>query len=99
MAEHDQGFVLTRFDTLMNSVRFARDVADGFCMQVMQGNDTDSFGATSGSLLGAFFGPGHLERRWVEPFNDTIRLSLATTWESSLSRLVTRMSALPELVA
>jgi ADP-ribosylglycohydrolase len=96
--EYSHCRILQEIGTLMNSVRFARVVADGFCLQVMQGNDTDSFGATSGSFLGAFFGRGHLVRRWVEPFNDRIHLALATTWISTLSKLIDRMSALPAVV-
>ncbi|NLF40875.1 ADP-ribosylglycohydrolase family protein [bacterium] len=81
--------------TLINTLCFARDVGDGICMQVAQGNDTDSFGATAGSLLGAFFGPGHLDDRWLAPFNDTIHLGMADEHEQSLSRLAKRMGRLP----
>jgi ADP-ribosylglycohydrolase len=81
--------------TLINAVHFARDVGHGICLQVSQGNDTDSFGATAGSLLGALMGPGHLEKRWLEPFNDEIHIALARFHEHSLSRLARRMSELP----
>ncbi len=91
--------ILQEVGTVMNSLRFAADVGHGVCLQVMQGNDTDSFGATCGSILGAYFGPGHLEERWTAPFNDTIQLALATTWISSVSELTERMAALPALVA
>jgi hypothetical protein len=64
----------------------------------MQGNDTDSYGATAGSLLGAYFGPGHLEERWLEPFHDTIHVALANFHEQSLSALAKRMGKLPSLV-
>lgn len=87
--------VLQEVGTLVNTVRFAEDVGDGICIQVMQGNDTDSFGATAGSILGSFFGPGHLAEHWTAPFGDRIQLALATTWESSLSHLTDRMAALP----
>jgi ADP-ribosylglycohydrolase len=90
--------VLQEVGTLVNTLHFARDVGDGICIQVMQGNDTDSFGATAGSLLGTWFGPGHLESRWLEPFDDRIQLALATTWISSLSELTARMGALPERI-
>ena len=39
--------------TLISTLRFAARAEDGICMQVSQGNDTDSYGATAGSLLGA----------------------------------------------
>ncbi len=85
--------------TVINSLRFATDVGHGVCLQVMQGNDTDSFGATCGSILGAYFGPDHLEERWLAPFNDTIQLALAATWESSITALGERFAALPALIA
>jgi ADP-ribosylglycohydrolase len=90
--------VLQEVGTLVNTLRFAADVGDGICKQVMQGNDTDSFGATCGSILGAWFGPGHLDERWTAPFQDRIQLAMATTWESSLSALTSRMAALPAVV-
>ena len=93
--EHGHCRILQEIGTLVNTLRFARDVGDGICIQVMQGNDTDSFGATAGSILGARFGPGHLEDRWVTPFRDRIQLSMAMTWETSLSALTARMAALP----
>ncbi|MNI54586.1 hypothetical protein D3C73_1094860 [compost metagenome] len=64
----------------------------------MQGNDTDSFGATAGSLLGVYFGPGSLETRWLEPFEDRIHTGLSYFHEQKLSRLVERMGRLPELL-
>lgn len=91
--------VLQEVGTLVNTLRFATDVGDGICIQVMQGNDTDSFGATAGSILGAFFGPGHLDARWTDPFQDRIQLALATTWVSSISELTRRAGRLPGIGA
>lgn len=88
--------VLQEIGTLVNTLRFARSVGDGICLQVMQGNDTDSFGATAGSILGAFY--GSVEERWVAPFQDRVQLAMATTWVSSVSELAARMAALPSLV-
>ena len=85
--------------TLINTLRFAEDIGDGICKQVSQGNDTDSYGATAGSLLGAYFGPGYLEERWLAPFNDDIHTALAWFYERSLSKLAKRMGALPKRVA
>ena len=81
--------------TLINTLFHAQNIGDGFCKQVMQGNDTDSYGATSGSILGLYFGPGHLEPRWLEPFNDDIHTALAWFFERSLSKLAARMAQLP----
>ncbi|WP_308636458.1 ADP-ribosylglycohydrolase family protein [Paenibacillus silvisoli] len=84
--------------TLINTLLHADNVGDGICKQVMQGNDTDSFGATAGSLLGAYFGPEGLDPRWLAPFGDTIHTGLANLNETSLSALAARVSLLPEIV-
>lgn len=82
--------------TLLNTARFARDVGDGIGMQVCQGNDTDSFGATAGSYLGALLGPTAFDREhWTGRFRDDIHLALATCHLRSLSELAHRMSRLP----
>ena len=81
---------------MLNTSRFAADVGDGIGMQVMQGNDTDSFGATAGSYLGALLGPAAFDRsHWLDRFNDDIHLALATCHIHSLSELATRMGRLP----
>jgi len=80
---------------LINTLIFAEDVGHGICIQVSQGADTDSFGATSGSLLGAYFGPGFLDESWIKPFNDDIHTGLAWFFERSVSKLAKRMSRLP----
>ncbi len=85
--------------TVMNSVYFARDVGDGFCKQVMQGNDTDSFGATVGSILGVLMGPDHLDRRWSDPLRDDVQTALAMFHERSLDAIATRVSQLPAHLA
>jgi hypothetical protein len=90
--------VYQEIGTLMNTLRFAEDVGDGICKQVMQGNDTDSFGATAGSLLGAYFGPDGLDPRWIAPFRDTIHTGLALFHEQSLSRLAKRIGQLPSIL-
>lgn len=90
--------VYQEIGTLMVTLKFAGDVGDGICKQVMTGNDTDSFGATAGSILGIFFGPGHLEERWTAPFNNRIHTTLANFHEQDLAALTERMGRLPALV-
>ncbi len=80
--------------TLVNTLRFATSVGDGVCKQVSQGNDTDSYGATAGAILGVMFGPGHLEDRWLAPFNDIIHTRLAGFYESSLQATASRVADL-----
>ena len=84
--------------TLINTLRFAAGVEDGICLQVSQGNDTDSYGATAGSLLGVLHGRAP-EARWLAPFNDEIRTTVAGLYESSLTKVAQRMGRLPHLVA
>lgn len=91
--------VYLELGTLMNTFRFASSVGDGICKQVSQGNDTDSFGATAGSLLGCAFGPGHLEPRWLAPLHDDLHTALAWFYERSIAAVAKRMGRLPALVA
>lgn len=90
--------VYQEIGTLMVTLRFAADVGEGLGLQVCQGNDTDSFGATAGSLLGALLGPQMFDPRWTAPFNDRIHLALATFHETSLSAVAERMTRLPDRV-
>ncbi len=84
--------------TLLNTLKFAEDVGHGIGLQVSQGNDTDSFGATAGSMLGVLFGPGHLAAHWLEPFGNRIEHALAGLHEFSLDTLAGRMAQLPARV-
>jgi ADP-ribosylglycohydrolase len=87
--------VYQEIGTLLSTARFANDVGDGLGKQVCQGNDTDSFGATAGSYLGALLGPGAFDtEHWTGRFNDRIHLALATFHEQSLSALAARMGQL-----
>ena len=83
---------------LINTLKFAENTGHGICIQVSQGADTDSFGATAGSLLGAYFGPGHLDQSWLVPFNDDIHSGMSWFFERSLSSLGRRMSELPRQI-
>jgi ADP-ribosylglycohydrolase len=95
--EYGNCAIFQEIGTVINTLRFARDVGHGVCIQVSQGNDTDSFGALAGALLGVHFGPGHLEPRWLEPFNDRLQTRLAGFYDSSLSSTAHRVAALTRL--
>lgn len=95
--EYSHCMVYQECGTLINTLRFATSIGDGICKQVSQGNDTDSFGATAGSILGVYWGPGHLEPRWLKPFNDEIRTGLSFFPERSLSAVAQRMGKLASL--
>lgn len=97
--EHGHCQVYQEIGTVINTLRFARDSGEGICMQVSQGNDTDSFGCTAGSILGAFHGPGALHPRWLAPFNDIIQTTIAGFSEQRLSIVAQRMGRLPRRLA
>lgn len=82
--------------TVINTVRFARDTGHGLGLQVSQGLDTDSFGASAGAILGARFGSHGLDGHWLKPFGDELRTSVAGFHEHSLRTVAARMAGLPE---
>ncbi len=90
--DHGHCRITQEIGTLINTVTFAGDVGEGICIQVMQGNDTDSFGATAGSVLGARW--GHVDLRWIAPFRDDLHTALAMFHERSLEAVAARMAAL-----
>lgn len=94
--EHTHCRIYQEVGTLVNTMRFARDAGDAIALQVMQGNDTDSYGATAGSIAGLFFGAGSLDRGWIDPFGDDLRPALALFHERSLQAVAHRMAQLPE---
>jgi ADP-ribosylglycohydrolase len=96
--EYSHCRVYQEIGTLMNTLRFAPDVGRGICLQVSQGNDTDSFGATAGSILGALFGAGHLEPHWLSPLKNSVRHALAALPAQDLDVLAERVSRLPARV-
>lgn len=93
--------VLQESATLINTLRFATSVGDGICKQVMQGNDTDSYAATAGALLGVFHGHDpakRLEPRWLEPFGGRVHVGLAGFHDTDLAAIGDRLAALPSRV-
>jgi len=91
--------VIQETGTLINTLKYAKDVWHGLCLQVMQGNDTDSYGARAGALLGMRMGPDALPQDRIRVFHDTILPDLMDFRETSLTRLADRMSALACLTA
>lgn len=94
--EHTHCRIFQEVGTLVNSIVHAHDAGEAICLQVMQGNDTDSYGATAGSIAGLFFGAGSLDPRWLVPFNDDLRTALALFHERSLGAVARRVARLPE---
>jgi ADP-ribosylglycohydrolase len=96
--EYSHCRIYQEIGTLVNTLKFAESVGHGICLQVSQGNDTDSFGATAGSVLGTLFGPGHLEDRWLLPFSDRLAHGLADLQEYRLDAMAGRIAALPRSI-
>jgi hypothetical protein len=49
------------------------DYSKSICMAVQAGFDTDCNGATVGSILGITNGIDGIDKKWSEPFNDTLQ--------------------------
>ncbi len=58
---------------------YGEDFGDSICKTVNCGYDTDSSGASIGSLLGILYGKSGLPQKWIEPLGDTI--STNESWQ------------------
>lgn len=72
------------------------DFGRGIRMAVAAGWDTDSAGATVGSVLGALIGRDGIDPAWTTPLHDRLATSLPGAPERSLTELADRTRALPE---
>jgi len=70
------------------------DYERAICNVVMGGWDTDSNGATVGSIMGTMLGAQNLPEKWIAPLNNTIRSSLKGFDHASLSDLAQRTAKL-----
>ena len=52
------------------------DYSKSICMAVQAGFDTDCNGATVGSILGITNGIDGIDKKWTEPFNDTLQTTI-----------------------
>ena len=66
------------------------DFERSVCNVVMGGWDTDSNGATVGSVTGTMLGASRLPARWIEPLNNRIRSSLRGFDNSAIDLLAQR---------
>lgn len=87
------GQIVQEIGTIINTLKYARNPEQGIAMQVAQGNDTDSFACSCGSILGAFFGT-RLPAHWTEPFQDKLCTTMGCFNETSLSAVTERMAQL-----
>lgn len=96
-SDYDHCTLYQELGTLMNSLYHAENVWHGVCLQVMQGNDTDSFGCMAGLMLGARFGMAGIDNKKLSPFSDTVHIALADFYETSIDALAARVAQLPNL--
>ncbi|TDE99126.1 ADP-ribosylglycohydrolase family protein [Occultella glacieicola] len=68
----------------------------GIALAVTAGWDTDSAGATVGSVLGALHGRDGIEAAWTDPLHGRLATSLPGPPERSLAGLAERTRALPD---
>jgi len=68
------------------------DFTAAIATTVMQGYDTDSAGATAGSIAGALVGRRGIPARWIEPFGDTFHCCVAGWRTTSIEALAARMA-------
>jgi ADP-ribosylglycohydrolase len=69
------------------------DYERSICNVVMAGWDTDSNGATVGSILGTSLGAARLPRKWIAPLRNTIRSSMKGFDHSRFDDLAQRTRA------
>jgi ADP-ribosylglycohydrolase len=70
------------------------DYERAICNVIMGGWDTDSNGATVGSLMGTMLGAKNLPQKWIGPLNNKIRSSLKGFDNSLISELAKRTAKL-----
>lgn len=72
------------------------DFGAAVALAVAGGWDTDSVGATVGSVVGGLVGPDGIGRAWTEPLRDSIATSMPGGPERSIRELAERTTALAE---
>jgi ADP-ribosylglycohydrolase len=73
------------------------DYEKSICCAVMGGWDTDSDGATVGSIIGTILGFNKLPGKWLKPLNNMIRSSLKGFDNSNISELANRTFKIAKL--
>jgi ADP-ribosylglycohydrolase len=72
------------------------DFGDSLCLAVQAGFDTDSHGATLGSILGLQHGADAIPEAWTGPLNDTVETSLVSYQRQRISDLAAETLSLVE---
>ncbi|WNR46815.1 ADP-ribosylglycohydrolase family protein [Paenibacillus roseipurpureus] len=68
------------------------------CMQVMQGWDCDSSGATAGCIAGVMAGYRNLPQKWLEPVRDTFHSTVAGEHDTRISKFAERVYQMNRIV-
>ncbi len=72
------------------------DYSKSITTAVMCGIDTDCTSGTVGSIVGAAVGYAKLDKKWVLPFNDSVRTYVAAFGNGTVTELVNRTYAVWE---
>ena len=67
------------------------DYSKSISIATMCGLDTDCNSGTVGSIVGAAVGISAIDKKWIEPLNDTIKSTVAEVGEVKISHIVNRI--------
>lgn len=73
---------------------YGDDFGRAIALAVAGGWDTDSVGATVGSVVGGFLGDGKLDGAWIDPLHDSVATSMPGGAHRSIRELAERTLAL-----
>ncbi len=74
-----------------------KDFENAVCSTVMAGWDTDSNGATVGSIIGSLIGASRLPAKWIAPLNNNIRSSMRGFDNSKIDDLANRTAEITKI--
>ena len=67
------------------------DYSKSISIATMCGLDTDCNSGTVGSIVGAAVGISRIDKKWIEPLNDTIKSTVAEVGEVKISHIINRI--------
>lgn len=76
---------------------WGKDFENAICSTVMAGWDTDSNGATVGSIIGTLIGASSLPVKWIKPLNNNIRSSMKGFDHSKIDDLAKRTAIITKI--
>lgn len=78
-------------------IYWKKDFENAICATVMAGWDTDSNGATVGSIIGTQIGASKLPDKWIKPLNNRIRSSMKGFDNSNIDELAKKTMEITKL--